>query len=75
MFIPKFHYELNPIERVWGQAKVYSRMYSNFTLPRLHQILNPAQVSVSTDLIQKHYRKVQDYETAYIEGKENWKKQ
>lgn len=24
MFIPKFHYELNPIERVWCQSKVYS---------------------------------------------------
>ena len=23
-FLPKFHCELNPIERVWGQAKVYS---------------------------------------------------
>ena len=69
MFIPKFHCELNPIERVWGQAKVYSRKHSNFTLARLRQIVDPALDSVSTDLIQKYFRKVQDYETAYLEGK------
>ena len=51
MFIPKFHCELNPIERVWGQAKVYSRKHSNFTLARLRQIVDPALDSVSTDLI------------------------
>ena len=27
-FIPKFHCELNPIERVWDQAKVYTHMYT-----------------------------------------------
>ena len=69
MFIPKFHCELNPIERVWGQAKVYSRKHSNFTLARLRQIVDPALDSVSTDLIRKYFRKVQDYETAYLEGK------
>ena len=69
MFIPKFHCELNPIERVWGQSKVYSRMYTNFTLPRLRSIVNPALDSVSADLIRKYFRKVQDYETAYLEGK------
>lgn len=25
MFLPKFHCELNPIKRVWGQSKVYMR--------------------------------------------------
>ena len=28
MFIPKFHCELNPIERVWCHAKSYSYTYS-----------------------------------------------
>ena len=31
--------------------------------------INPALDSVSTDLIRKYYRKVGDYEKAYIEGK------
>ena len=28
--IPKFHCELNPIERVWGQAKKFTRSHTNF---------------------------------------------
>ena len=51
MFIPKFHCELNPIERVWGQEKVYTRTYTNFTIQRLRRIINPALDSVSPDLI------------------------
>ena len=51
-FIPKFHCELNPIERVWGQAKVYTRMRKNFTLVRLRQIVGPTLHSVQADLIR-----------------------
>ena len=69
MFIPKFLCKLNPIERVWGQAKFYSRKHSSFTLARLRQIMDPALDSISTDLIRKYFRKVQDYETAYLGGK------
>ncbi len=69
LFVPKFHCKLNPIERVWGQAKVYTRMYTNFTLPRLHTNVNPALDSVSTDLIRKYFRRVLEYERAYLEGK------
>ena len=31
IMIPKFHCELNPIERVWGQAKRYNRAFARFT--------------------------------------------
>jgi len=54
---------------VWGQAKVYSHMYMNFTLPRLRQIIDPALDSVNMDLIRKYFRKVLDYQNAYLEGK------
>ena len=57
LYLPKFHCELNPIERVWGQAKCYTRQYSNYSLVRLRSIVNPALDSVNTDLIQKYFRK------------------
>ena len=50
-FLPKFHCELNAIERVWAQAKVYCRTYTNFTLNRLRQIIDPALDSVTVDNI------------------------
>lgn len=46
LFLPKFHCELNPIEQVWGHSKRYYRAYTNFTLVKLHQILDPALESV-----------------------------
>lgn len=69
IFLPKFHCELNPIERVWGQAKVYTRKNTNFTLQRLRQIINPALDSVTLDLIRKFFRRVEEYERAYLAGK------
>ena len=70
LFLPKFHCELNPIERVWGQAKVYSRAHTNFTLVGLRAIINPSALnSVSTDLMRKFFRRVLEYERAYLEGK------
>ena len=40
-FIPKFHCEMNPIERVWGQAKRYTHAHTNFTIPGLRNIIEP----------------------------------
>ena len=35
----------------------------------LRQILDPALDSVSTDTIRKYFRKIEEYERAYKEGK------
>ena len=69
IFLPKFHCELNPIERVWGQAKTYTWVHTNFTFVRLRNIVDPGLDSVSVDLIRKYCRRVREYEEAYLEGK------
>ena len=35
---PSSKSELNPIERVWGQVKVYTRTHTNFTLVRDYKL-------------------------------------
>ena len=49
--------------------KVHSRAHTNFTLAGLRAIINPALDSVSTDLMRKYFRRVLEYERAYLEGK------
>lgn len=73
MFVSRFHCESNPINRVWEQAKVYSRMYTNITFPHLCQIIDSALDFVSTDFIQKHFRNIMEYHKAYLEGKKGGK--
>ena len=51
LFIPKFHCKLNPTERVWGQARVYTHKFTNFSLIRLRKILNPVLDSILTDTL------------------------
>ena len=69
--VPKFHCEVNQIERVWGQAKVYIRTHTKYTLPRLRQIVRPGLDSVSLDLIRSTLGRSRTiYETAYLEGKQ-----
>lgn len=66
--LPKFHCELNPIERVWAQAKQYSKAYCKYSIKSLRNIVHPALDSVPLESIQKHYRKVRHYMFAYLEG-------
>ena len=49
-----------------GQAKVFTRKFTNFTF---RHILNPALDLVSVDTIRKYYRKGEEYEKAYRDGK------
>ena len=57
-FIPKFHCELNPIERVWAQSKKYSRAncVNVYSFKGLEEIVEPALESVSLDSIRKFFR-------------------
>ena len=67
-FLPKFHCELNPIERVWAQAKKYSKAYCKYSIISLRNTVVPALESVPLESIQKHFLKVRHYMFAYLEG-------
>jgi len=45
--LPKFHCELNPIERVWAQAKQYARAYCKYSINSLRNTIMPALDSVT----------------------------
>ena len=53
IFIPKFHCELNPIERVWCHAKKHVRANSNGTVPRLRKLVPKSLSTVDVTLIKK----------------------
>ncbi len=68
VYLPKFHCELNPIERCWCQAKKYTRAYSNGSIVRLRKIVPEGMETATKDMIKKFFQKSKDYKTAYREG-------
>ena len=68
VFLPKFHPELNPIERVWAQLKRYTKGHSKYTLPSLRKNIPLAYDTVTLDNINNHFRKVQHFMFGYLEG-------
>ena len=66
--LPKYHCELNPIERVWVQSKHNTRAYCKYTIQSLRTNINPALDSLSLENIQNYFRKVSHYMFAYLEG-------
>ena len=68
VFIPKFHCELNPIERCWCHAKKYTRAHCNGSIIRLRKIVPEGLDSVSADLIHRFFCTCKDYERAYRDG-------
>ena len=65
MFIPKFHCEINPIERVWCSAKQYTRAHCDYTFQGLERTIEKALDSVNVEMIRKYFRKVREYHRAY----------
>ena len=70
-FLLKFHPELNPIERVWGKAKVYTRDRCDYSFPSLQRMVTPALASVSLDQMRKYFRR--DYVNAFKDGHTGYK--
>ena len=66
--LPKYHCELNPIERVWAQAKRFTKAYCNYSIQSLRKNIVPALESVTQESIEKHFRKIRHYMFAYLEG-------
>jgi hypothetical protein len=54
-FLPKFHCELNWIERKWGAAKKYARKHCSYSLAALRAII-PIALSQSLDEIPEELR-------------------
>ena len=67
IFLPKFHCELNSIERVWGEAKRYSQAHCNYSFASLERTIIPTLESVQLDTIWKYFRKCREYMQAYRE--------
>ena len=67
-FFPKFHCELNAIERCWCHAKKHSRAHANGTITRLRTIVPQALDTCKPDLISKFFVTCRDYVQAYAEG-------
>ena len=71
-FLPKFHPELNPIERVWSRLKWYLRKYADGKLETLQRLMKKGleRDNVSLTLIRKYCRLVTSYYYAYLDGKD-----
>lgn len=68
LYLPKCHCELNPIERVWGQAKKYVRAHCDYSFAGLEKNIIPALESVRFEPIRKYFRKCREYMEAYRKG-------
>ena len=68
LFIPKFHCELNPIERCWSQAKRYTRAYCTYNIIGLRRNVVPGLDSVQVVNIQNYFRRVRNYMFGYLLG-------
>jgi hypothetical protein len=68
LYLPKFHCELNPIERVWCHAKKHTRAYCNGSIVRLRKIVPESLEGIPKDTIARFFVKSQDYEDAYRDG-------
>ena len=54
VFLPKFHPELNPIERVWAQLKRYKKSNCKYSIQSLRKSISDSYDSVALENILNH---------------------
>lgn len=70
LFLPKFHCELNPVERIWATAKRYTRERCKFRLKHLRKLI-PKSLSlrrISLFEIQSYFQHCGAWVAAYAKG-------
>ncbi len=68
MFLPKFHCELNGIERVWGHSKRIVRAYCDYTLASLRENVLHSLDSISAETIKNYIQRSRNYMFTYLGG-------
>ena len=68
IFYPKFHCELNIIERFWCAAKWYARENYKYPLERLRKIVPAALNSITAVSIYRYYNHCARVIDAYTDG-------
>jgi hypothetical protein len=69
-FLPKYHPELNPIEYVWGQSKIYARKNCEYSLPALREMVPKClgQAVVTDKIVLQFFARVERIMDAYRHG-------
>ena len=67
VFLPKFHCELNPIERC-RPSKRYTRAHCNYTIGGLRRNVPQGLDRVTVDNIRNYFRKSKHYMFGYLQG-------
>lgn len=69
-FLPKFHCELSPIERVWSKSKRYVRNFSDDTRETLLKNIRKSfwVDNVSLETVARYFRKAYHYACGYRDG-------
>lgn len=65
VYLPKFHCELNPIERVWALAKQKARLRCEYTFAALQKAVPECLDEVSVASIRRFCRRAREFVHVY----------